>query len=94
MVHSILGAILYTLHLLEKSSYFAPSKRVKKKKKKITKEMTLVHDEQCWLGLTAWEISNLIGLLSFPELMDMVVSQDHWVSISAGWAPVNNLSLP
>lgn len=56
--------------------------------------MTLVHDEQSWLALTAWEISNLIGLLSFPKLMDMLVSQDHWVSISTGWAPVNNLSLP
>lgn len=55
--------------------------------------MSLVHDEQRRLALTAWEISNLIGLLSFPKLMDMLVSQDRWVSISTGWAPVNNLSL-
>lgn len=54
--------------------------------------MSLQHDEQRWLALTAWKISNLIGLLGFPKLMDMLVSQDHWVSVSTGWAPVNNLS--
>lgn len=69
------------------------NKYMKKKGKKNHKSNDIVHDKQYWLALTAWEISNLIGLLSFSELMDMVVSQDHWVSISAGWAPVNNLSL-
>lgn len=39
--------------------------------------MSLLHDEHHRLALTALKISNLIGLLGFLKLMDMLVSQDH-----------------
>lgn len=39
--------------------------------------MSLSDDEHHRLALTASKISTLIGLLGFPKLMDMLVSQDH-----------------